>query len=449
MTGRPSRPSARIEYLLMLPILAGIGYAAWFFLQNRYLPQPFFYDPSGTWMDWYSLTRWSQYAGAYDVERTIYPPLSFTLLRLFTLPHCYAPGYPGDARGCDWLGGVALVAIWLVNVALTFLSYRKLDRRTALPRAFAMTFGFPMVYALERGNLVIFCYASVLLGFGPLLRSARLRWLFAAFAVNLKIYLIGAIVAPLLRRRWLAVEAMVGLTVLAYLASWYLLGEGRPYQIYRNLTTYSGEVDAQAALNLWFPSTYTPLKAMLGGAFPIATGMPPAMAEAIATGLTIFTRAVQALILLAAAAAWLRPEAVPPRRIIFLAIAFALSASEAGGYTEIVLLVFVFMEKRRGFERGAAILLAYFLAIPFDIALSQFPPLVRHSWLGNAEVTVHYGIGVMSLLRPSLMMLIAALLSVLTIRQVRADVRAQGHRWRYRFDRPVLRGVLRPRPPAP
>ncbi|HWU96289.1 MAG TPA: hypothetical protein VN029_11875 [Sphingomonas sp.] len=444
-----ARRSVRIEYLLTLPVLAGLAYAAWFLARYHHLPQPFFYDPSGTWMDWYSLTRWSQYAGAYDVERTIYPPLSFTLLRLFTLPHCYAPGYPGAARDCDWLGGVALVAIWLINVALTFLSYRKLDRRTALPRACAMTFGFPMVYALERGNLVLFCYASVLLGFGPLLASARLRWLFAAFSVNLKIYLIGAIVAPLLRRRWLAVEAMLALSMLTYLASWYLLGEGRPYQIYRNLTTYSGEVDAQAALNLWFPSTYTPLKALLAGALPIATGLDQGTAEAVGLGLTLFTRLIQALILIAAAAAWLRPEAVPPRRIVFLAIALALSASEAGGYTEILLLVFVFMEKRSGFERSAAILLAYFLAIPLDFPLSQLPPLARHSWLGDADVTVAYGIGVMSLFRPGLTMVIAGLLSILTIRQVRADLRDQGssHRWRYRFDAPVLPGVLRPRPP--
>jgi hypothetical protein len=431
---------ARIEYLLILPILAGLIYTAWFLGQYHHLPQPFFYDPGGTWMDWYSLTRWSQYAGAYDVERTIYPPLSFTLLRLFTLPQCYAPGFTGNPRDCDWLGGVALIGIWILNFVLTYLSFRKLDSQNSLPRAIALGFGFPTLFALERGNLVLFSYTCVLLGFGPLLASARLRWLFAAFAVNLKIYLIGAIVAPLLRRRWLATEAMLGLTLLTYLASWALLGEGWPYQIYRNLTTYSTEVDAQAALNLWFPSTYTPLKAILPSVFPAAPG-------AISLGLTLYTRAVQALILLAAAAAWLRPEAVPPRRIVFFAIALALTASEAGGYTEILLLLFVFMEKRTGFERTAAILLAYFLAIPFDIALNQFPPIMRHSWLGNADVTVHYGIGAMSILRPGLMMLIVALLAILTIRQVRADIKEQGwsRRWRYRFDAPVLPGVVRPR----
>lgn len=437
-----ARRSVRIEYLLTLPVLAGLAYAAWFLARYHHLPQPFFYDPSGTWMDWYSLTRWSQYAGAYDVERTIYPPLSFTLLRLFTLPHCYAPGYPGATRDCDWLGGVALVAIWILNFVLTYLSFRKLDSRNSLPRAIALGFGFPTIYALERGNLVLFCYTCVLLGFGPLLASARLRWLFAAFAVNLKIYLIGAIAAPLLRRRWLATEAMLGLALLTYLASWALLGEGWPYQIYRNLTTYSSEVDTQAALNLWFPSTYTPLKAILPSAFPIA----PGTANALALALTLYTRAVQALILLAAAAAWLRPEAVPPRRIVFLAIALALTASEAGGYTEILLLLFVFMEKRRGFERTAAILIAYLLAIPFDIALNQLPPIARHAWLGNAEVTVHYGIGAMSILRPGLTMLVVALLALLTIRQVRADIAGQGwsRRWRYRFDAPLLPGVIRP-----
>ncbi|WHU03063.1 glycosyltransferase family 87 protein [Sphingomonas sp. NIBR02145] len=448
-TPRPVRQSVWMEYALILPIIAAIGYTTWFFFYYHYLPQPFFYEPSGTWMDWYSLTRWSQKPGAYEIERTIYPPLSFVLMRMFSIPHCYALTYSEEARACDWLGGVALTAMWLGTVVLTFLSYRKVDRRTALPRAFAMTFGFPMIYAFERGNLLIFCYACILLGFGPLLKSAWLRWFFAGLAVNFKVYLVGAIVAPLLRRRWVAFEGMLLFTVLIYLASWYILGEGSPSQIYRNITSYSTGFGAQAALDLWFPATYLPLKTLMTGTFPIYTVVSSTMADGLVIGVTIFTRVIQASILIAAAAAWLRPEAVPPRRVVFLAIAFALSASEAGGYTEMLTLVFVFMEKRRGFERTTALYIAYFLSIPFDFTLGLLPPLVRYSYLANVEVIAQYGVGVMSLLRPGLSMIIAGLLSIQTVREVVADIRNQGwqNRWRYRFDWPVLPGVLRPSRP--
>ena len=102
-TPTPAGRPVWIEYLLAAPIVAAIGYTIWFFDTYHYLPQPFFYEPSGTWMDWYSLTQWSQHVGAYEIERTIYPPLSFVLMKLFAIPHCYALTYSEEARSCDCL----------------------------------------------------------------------------------------------------------------------------------------------------------------------------------------------------------------------------------------------------------------------------------------------------------------------------------------------------------
>lgn len=449
MTDRPATPRKLpwIEYLLAMPIVAGIGYTIWFFVTHHYLPQPFFYEPSGTWMDWYSLTQWSQHPGAYNIAQTIYPPLSFVLMRLFTFPHCYALTYSEEARSCDWIGGVVLTIMWLINMPLTYLTYRKIDRRTAIPRAFAMSCGFPMLFAFERGNLLTFCYACLLLGFGPLLKSARLRWFFAGLAVNFKVYLISAIVAPLLRRRWIAVEGMIVCAILIYLTTWYILGEGSPAEVVRNINNYSMGFGAAAALDLWFPSSYIPVETLLTGTFPIYVVLGSQQVDVILTGVIVFTRIVQALILLAAAGAWFRPEAVPPHRVVYLAIALALSASEVGGYTEMLMLVFVFMERWRGFARPAAIVIAYFLCISFDVSLGNLPPVVRDSFLGHVEVIAEYGVGIMSLLRPGLCLIIAALLAGVTLSEVWADIRHQGWqaRWRYRRDWPLLPGVLRPR----
>ena len=437
-----------IELLLIVPIAASIGYTVWFFFQNHYLPQPFFYEPSGTWMDWYSLSQWSQHQGAYDIAQTIYPPLSFVLMKLFTFPHCYALTYSEEVRSCDWIGGVALTAMWLINIPLTFLTYYKIDRRTAFPRAFAMGLGFPMLFAFERGNLLTFCYACMLLGFGPLLKSARLKWVFAGFAVNFKVYLISAIVAPLLRRRWTAVEGMIISGVLIYLVTWFILGEGSPGQIYRNISNYSAGFGAAAALDLWFPSSYIPVETLLTGTFPIYVVLGSHAADVAVIGVTAFTHIIQALILLAAVATWLRPEAVPSHRMVYLAVTLALSTSEAGGYTEMLMLMFVFMERWRGIARPIAIVIAYILCISFDLSLGDLPPVVRDSFLGNAEVIAQYGVGIMSLLRPGLCLIIAALIAGVTLSDVWADFRRQGwrDRWRYRHDLPLLPGVLHPRP---
>ena len=435
-----------IEYGLVLPIVGGIGYTIWFFVKYHYLPQPFFYEPSGTWMDWYSLTRWSQQRGAYDVAQTIYPPLSFVIMKLFTFPHCYELTYSEEARACDWIGGLVLTVMWLINIPLTFLTFRKIDKMTAAPRTFALMCGFPMLFAFERGNLLLFCYPCILLGFGPLLKSARARWFFAGIALNFKVYLISAILAPLLRRRWIAVEGMIISAILIYLASWYILGEGSPQQIVRNINNYSMGFGAAAALDLWFPSSFIPLETLLTGTFPIYVVVSSYQADLIVNGVTVFTRVVQGMIVLSAVAAWLRPEAVSQSRMVYLAIMLALTASEVGGYTQIFLLFFVFMERRQGFARSTAIGLGYILCISFDISLGNVPPVVRDSFLGQVEVIAQYGVGLMSLMRPFLCFMIAILLSSATLADVWADIRKQGwrSRWRYRRDFPFVPGAIRP-----
>ncbi|MEG3087847.1 hypothetical protein [Sphingomonas sp. PB4P5] len=438
------------EYAMTIPIVFGIAYTIWFFVEYHYLPQPFFYEPSGTWMDWYSLTQWSQHQGAYDVAQTIYPPLSFVLMRLFTFPRCYELTYSEEARSCDWIGGVALTGMWVINIVLTYLSFRKIDRATAVPRTFAITCGYPMLFAFERGNVLIFCYACMLLGFGPLLKSARLRWVFAACALNFKVYLISAVVAPLLRRRWVAVEGTIICSVLVYLATWYILGEGSPAQIIRNIRNYSGGFGAAAALDLWFASSYIPVQTLMTGTFPVYVVVSSNQADMIVLGVTTFTRSIQLLIVGAAVATWLRPEVVPPYRMVYLATALALSASEAGGYTEILLFMFIFMEPWKGIGRKTAITIAYFLCISFDISLGKVPPVVRDSFLGQAEVIAEYGVGIMSLLRPGLNLIATAILAAITILDVRKDILAQGwqSRWRYRSDLAVFPNILTPLPPA-
>jgi hypothetical protein len=97
---------------------------------------------------------------------------------------------------------------------------------------------------------------------------------------------------------------------------------------------------------------------------------------------------------------------LPMHRLVFLAIAIALVGSEAGGYTQMFLILFVFFERWRGIGVKLAILIAYVLSVPFDIVISHLPERATNGFLGTREVIASYGVGLMHLLRPGLVLLL-------------------------------------------
>lgn len=425
-----------IERWLMLPIALGLAYALSHLWMYGYLPTPFFYEPLDTWMDWFNTAQFAHRPGAYDLWGTIYPPLSFIVLKITTYGQCYTANYY-EPRDCDTYGIVALHIFYLINIVLTAKTLIKIDRRTALPRAFALTAGLPMVFALERGNIILLTYTALLLAYGPLLRSARWRWFFAACAINFKIYLIGTLFAQLLQRRWRWFEGALLATILVYLISFAILGAGTPREIFNNIMYFSASFQAASPLDLMYASTYKPLIYVLeGNGFPVLETLGSGPIEALIFWLPIIIYGVVALIALAALAVAFRPGSVPMHRLIFLSIAAALISSEAGHYTTMLLILFIFMEPWRGFGRIWSIVVSYILCIPADIPLFFVPPLVRESYLSGHPVVVEFAVGIGPFIRPGLILSIVVAMSLVTLRQVWDQLQADGWRspWPWRRD---------------
>ena len=446
------RPVLRwIEPLMMVLVLAGIVRAYFFFRLNAHLPQPFFYEPFDTWMDWFNTAYWAHEKGAYDAWGSVYPPLSFALLRIFSKDSCYVETNGYAARECDWVGLVTLHGFFLLNVLLLYLTFRKIDRSTAPWRALALGFGLPSLFGLERGNLIVVCFTCVILGFGPLLKSARLRWIAAGMAVNFKVYVVAGIVPHLLRRRWRWFEGAILATLAVYVVSYAIVGQGTPFEIYHNIVDFSDLYQATSFLDLWYAGTYAPMMSLLEGQTQLAAAVIGSRnVDIVATVLPLLLRAVQGSIVLAAVGAWIRPEAVPMYRLTFLGLAMAMISAEPGGYTQSILIFFVFMERARSPGRGWAIFASYVLCLPYDFTLDEIPPLVQESYLAGHQTFFTYYITVGPFIRPLLILSLAFALSWVSIRDVWADIRSQGwkDRWRYRHDAPVMvgkGGAVRPR----
>lgn len=442
------KPTNWFEPLMVMAIFAGLVRAILFFVDNAYLPQPFFYDPHDTWMDWFNPAYWAYDPGAYDSWGSIYPPLSFVFLRIFSISHCYANGAdPYAVRGCDWLGLLTLHLFWLLNLVLLWLTFRKIDKSTALWRALALGFGLPTASGLERGNLVVVCFTFVILAFGPLLKSARLRWLCAGMAINFKVYLIAGIFPQLLRRKWLWFEGALISTIVIYCITFSLFGAGTPLQLFNNIVEVSGGSGGFTLTDLWNSATYNPFIAALNTQYLLLAGnLGTRNIDFLLSALPMVQLVGKLAVALAAVAAWYRPEALPMHRLTFLGLAFAMMASETGGYTECFLIFLVMHEPWRGWGRKTALFASYMLLLPLDVPLDELPITVIDSYLAGRSVFVTYSVALGHFIRPFFVLLMAVSMSCVTLRAVWIDIRDQGwaSRWRYRRDAFRLPGMVPP-----
>jgi hypothetical protein len=415
-----------LEPLFATAVVASAAYALWHLFTFAYLPQPFFYEPFDIWADWFNTAYWAYDPGTYDNWRTLYPPLSFVFLDLVTLDRCY-PMSAGDysaglpARSCDWLGLASLHLLLVLCVVLVGRTFWKMDRRTAPWRTLAMGLGWPLLDALERGNLMLAAFACMVLAYGPLLKSARLRWLAAGLAVNFKVYLIASIIPLLLRRRWRWVEGALLSVVLVYLVSFAWLGRGTPTEIYRNISSWNAN-DGGQLLDLWVATTYLPLEKLLkGDIVPLMQMIGSDNVDLLLILIPLTLHFVQAMILLAALAVWLRPHTVPNFRVVNLGVMMALITADSGAYTPAYFIFFVFLERWRGFAVKYAIVMCYVLSISADIRLDPVPPVVRETYLWATTTTVVYYITLGSFIRPLIILTIPLALSCATIYAVWRD----------------------------
>ncbi len=406
-----SKPIGRISYAPRFEfaaagvILAGIALAVWRFGQNGYLPQPFYFRVYDSLMDLYTTAYWANTPGAYTKWMSLYPPISFVFLKVFTIGRCYAMGDIAG-RSCDWLARFALLAFFVANIALVYATYRASDRRTAVPRTVAMALGLPMLYAIERGNLLVPCFTFFAIGFGGVVRRPWLRWLALAISINFKPYLVFSAAPFLAKRYWSWVIGCGVFSIVIYVITLFIFGSGWPSQIIGNQSNYSMAASKGFFLDVYYATSYWPLirvlHAMPAG-LQLASGPVSAFWSAV---LTAVLRGAQLGTLLCAVMAALRPAAVDARRFGALLAGVALTGFTTGsaGYAQIFLFFLVFFERWRGPARIAVLGGAYLLCVPFDIALIPVVHERVRSFLGGREVTTAFGLSVGQILRPGVLL---------------------------------------------
>lgn len=401
------RPPARYlpETLLALAVVASVAGTALRFQAAGYLPQPFVFDTNDTFMDWFNTAFWANRPGAYDVWRSIYPPLSFVFLDLFSLPGCYLDS-PFHARDCDWFGRATILAVYAIDVLLVWLSFRKADPRTAPMRSTAFALGLPLLFTLERGNLILVCFGFFVIAYGPLVRSGPWRWLSTAVTINFKPYLLLPTLALAVKRDWRALEAAGLATLALYLVTLALVGSGTPMELVANTANWVVFQSGQVWNEIHYSTSYAPLLLVRESQIPILAFVPSRLVETIEMLVPLVIRSSQAVALIGLAAAWLQPRAVPTHRVATILLAAYLVTQSPGGYTQTFLLFLVLLEPWERVGPAIAVTCAYLLCLVADLPLATVLEISANSWLGGQPITASFGLTVGHFVRPGLVVLI-------------------------------------------
>lgn len=406
-----------MEGLLALAVLASLVLTMRFLSLNGYLPQPFVFDTNDTFMDWFNTAYWANQGGMYEVWRTIYPPLSFVFLDLFSLPGCHLQS-PFHARDCDWLGRATIIGCYVLDVALLWWSFRRNDPASAPMRTVAMALGLPLLFTLERGNLILACLPPFILAHGPLLHSRKWKALAAAATINFKPYLVLPMLARALRRDWRALE-LAGLATLAlYLLTLAATGAGTPGEIASNTANWVQFQSGQVWGEINYSTSYAPFLQLRSAQVPLLEFISSRTIESIEQAVPLVIRVTQLLALAALAACWLQPRAVEASRIAAILLGAYLVTQSPGGYTQTFLLFLVFLEPLHRPGQAIALTCAYLLCLVGDLPLASILEIQTNSWLTGQPVTPVFGLTYGHFLRPGLIALIVCALSLDTIAQV-------------------------------
>ncbi len=413
--------SARLvwAWTTALLTLAAIACLAWRFWNQGYLPQPFYFRPDDSLMDLYSTAFWANTTEAYARWHALYPPLSFAFLKVFSVHRCYMiDGAHG--RGCDPLPMAALGAFYLLNSVLVFASLRLVDRSTAAPRTLILLLGLPMLYALERGNLLIPTFTGIVLGLGGLLRKAPWRWFAMAWAINFKPYVLIAGLSRIAKWDWRWFVGVVGIGLAIYAASYVFYGSGTIDQIVRHESSYGGATSTRYFDDLYYATSYWPLIRVLRAAPAGMHLLSAPWSAAVAFGLEAVIRVTQfaGLLCLLVSARW--PDRVDVRRFCALSVAISLTAFTTGsaGYTQIFLFFLLLLEPRRGAPYAALIACVYLLSIPADVTILSIVHRPVFSFLGGRVVIADFGVSIGQLVRPAVLLVIQVILIGVSVRDL-------------------------------
>ena len=383
--------------------VCSLWYYVSFFNNDGFLPSPFIYDKSDTFMDLYNTLWWAGDDGRYTVWGSVYPPLNFLLLKALRIIFYQdiQLGTPSDFRTMTLAPAYLLCGVHLIAafVVVSFPAWRVISHPARLAVAIIAAVSAPMLFSMERGNLIIVCLLFLPLA---LEEKSSLRTLAVAILINIKPYfavlLIGYIIAGDIRS-FLRATALAG---AIFLFTGLALDPDFPLFLTNLLSFSQDEAVFSGREVLGLPSSISAFSYTIATILR-ASKNPSIYAHGLEQMISLIEITKATAILCAVALIIAARRRLSERQIMAGLIVIVINAGVwVGGYSQIFYLAYIpaFLSLRLRWPIIAAVAL---ILMPIDLVTLVNDPL-NPSWafLSNQIVDNVWQLGLGTFLRPVL-----------------------------------------------
>lgn len=398
--------------LLLLLNAAGFFYYIYYLIGNGYLPSPFIYDKSNTFMDFFNTLYWAYEEGRYSDWGSVYPPLGFIILR--GLNFIFAGSSYGDAeliRESSKLviAGLYLIYLLVPAIIISMKYWQNFLTSEKILLYFIIVLSSPMLFTLERGNLILL--APIFLALA-LSKIGIARSLSIALLINLKPYFALLLIYYVARKNWRGLTGCITISGLIFIITGLALDNDFLY-FFINLFSFSQEAELFSLREVMaLPSSISAFSYILNhpdGAMFAASFLN---AEKIAILTFIFEAMKWCAIGIALIALFMKSGKMRDAEVFaLLAILISNLGIWVGGYTYIfyIALIPVIVKMQ---ARSLYIVLLSLIALPLDIIpiLGDYIG-VQFSYLAAENIEIFWTLGLGSFLRPIANILLLILLS--------------------------------------
>jgi hypothetical protein len=344
---------------------------------------------------------WAYDSGRYVEWMSVYPPLSFYILKIINV--AFNGAYNGTPEIMRIESPCVVAGFWLIYVTLPVIMLKmkcwlNFSSEQKILVYLIIIFSTPMLFALERGNLIIICpiILSIVLS-----KTGFLRGLGIALLINVKPYFALLLLYYLARKNWRGFVTVVGLSGLIFVATGLALDENF-LLFFRNLVGFSQNEELFSLREVMaMPSSISAFSAVLktsGGAMFASSYMEiskiPLLVKVIE--MLKFATLIFALAVTFKKAALMHDAEI----VVLLVVVITNLGTWVGGYSIILYAALLPIFYNMPFKRLYFFLLLL-LAFPLDI----IPILTQnigeqYSYVSNSSIDVEWTLGLGSIVRP-------------------------------------------------